>query len=96
MAGLSACFVSALPFYRNDLLSTALVLSLAFGLPALPGGWPNAKAALSRIDLTFKKRADRSVRPFAFGRKSNFGLWRVIERVFDTIWLAAAQVFAPQ
>lgn len=35
MAGLGACFISALPFYRNDLLSTALVLSLAFGLPAL-------------------------------------------------------------
>ena len=35
LAGLGACFVSALPFYRNDVLSTALVLSLAFGLPAL-------------------------------------------------------------
>ena len=34
-AGLTACFMAALPFYRNDLLSTGLVLGLAFGLPAL-------------------------------------------------------------
>jgi len=35
MSGLSACFVAALPFYRNDLLSTALVAGAAFGVPAL-------------------------------------------------------------
>ena len=34
-AGLSACFVSALPFYRNDLISTGLVAGACFGLPAL-------------------------------------------------------------
>ena len=34
-AGLTACFMAALPFYRNDLLSTGLVLGMAFGLPAL-------------------------------------------------------------
>jgi hypothetical protein len=35
LAGLGACYVAALPFYRNDLLSTALVAGLAFGLPVL-------------------------------------------------------------
>jgi hypothetical protein len=35
MVGLSACYVSALPFYRNDLLSTAIVAGLAFGVPVL-------------------------------------------------------------
>jgi DMSO reductase anchor subunit len=33
--GLRECFVAALPFYRNDLLSTAVVAGLAFGVPAL-------------------------------------------------------------
>jgi hypothetical protein len=35
LAGLTACYTAALPFYRNDLLSTSLVAGLAFGLPAL-------------------------------------------------------------
>lgn len=34
-AGLVACYVAAIPFYRNDLISTAAVCALAFGLPAL-------------------------------------------------------------
>lgn len=33
LAGLGACFVAALPFYRNDLLSTLLITGVAFGLP---------------------------------------------------------------
>ena len=33
--GLVACFVAALPFYRNDLLSTAIVAGAAFGIPVL-------------------------------------------------------------
>jgi hypothetical protein len=33
--GLAACYAAALPFYRNDLLSTTLVTGLAFGLPAM-------------------------------------------------------------
>ncbi|MGA2634957.1 MAG: DUF6580 family putative transport protein [Terracidiphilus sp.] len=33
--GLGACFVAALPFYRNDLISTAIVAGLAFGVPVL-------------------------------------------------------------
>ena len=34
-AGLGACYVSALPFYRNDLVSTTLVAGVLFGLPVL-------------------------------------------------------------
>jgi hypothetical protein len=33
--GLLACYAAALPFYWNDLLSTAVVGGLAFGVPAL-------------------------------------------------------------
>jgi hypothetical protein len=35
MAGLGACYAAALPFYRNDLLSTTLITVVAFGAPAL-------------------------------------------------------------
>jgi hypothetical protein len=35
LAGLGACYIAALPFYRNDLLSTAIVATAAFGLPVL-------------------------------------------------------------
>jgi hypothetical protein len=35
LAGLGACFVAALPFYRNDLISTTLVAGLLFGVPVL-------------------------------------------------------------
>ncbi len=34
-AGLVTCFIAALPFYRNDVLSTTLVVGLVFGLPVL-------------------------------------------------------------
>jgi hypothetical protein len=34
-AGLGTCYVAALPFYRNDLLSTTLITVVAFGAPAL-------------------------------------------------------------
>lgn len=33
--GLELSFAAGLPFYRNDVLSTALVTALAFGLPVL-------------------------------------------------------------
>ena len=33
--GLTTCYASALPFYRNDVLSTLLVSGLAFGIEAL-------------------------------------------------------------
>ena len=34
-SGLIACYIAALPFYPNDLASTAVVAGLAFGVPAL-------------------------------------------------------------
>jgi len=35
MGGLGMCYVAGLPFYRNDLISTAIVAGLAFGVPVL-------------------------------------------------------------
>jgi len=35
LAGLGACYAAAIPFYRNDLASTAILLAVAFGAPAL-------------------------------------------------------------
>jgi hypothetical protein len=35
LAGLGACYTAALPFYRNDLVSTALTAGVLFGLPVL-------------------------------------------------------------
>jgi hypothetical protein len=35
LAGLQGCYVAAIPFYRNDLASTAIVLGAAIGVPAL-------------------------------------------------------------
>jgi hypothetical protein len=33
LAGLTTCYTLALPFYRNDLVSTAITASVLFGLP---------------------------------------------------------------
>jgi hypothetical protein len=35
LAGLGACYIAAIPFYRNDLVSTGLVAGALFGLPVL-------------------------------------------------------------
>jgi hypothetical protein len=35
LAGLATCYAAAIPFYRNDLLSTTIVAGLAFGVPVL-------------------------------------------------------------
>jgi hypothetical protein len=35
LGGLGACFAAALPFYRNDLISTTIVAGAAFGIPVL-------------------------------------------------------------
>jgi hypothetical protein len=35
VAGLATCYTAALPFYRNDLISTAITASALFGLPVL-------------------------------------------------------------
>ena len=33
--GLATCYAAGLPFYRNDVLSTAIVAGVVFGVPAL-------------------------------------------------------------
>ena len=43
LGGLATCYVAGLPFYRNDLISTALVAGLAFGLPMLVHRWNQAQ-----------------------------------------------------
>jgi hypothetical protein len=35
LAGLAACYTAGLPFYRNDLASTAITAGALFGLPVL-------------------------------------------------------------
>jgi hypothetical protein len=35
LAGLEACYVAAIPFYRNDLVSTLLTAGALFGLPVV-------------------------------------------------------------
>ncbi len=35
VAGLETCYALAIPFYRNDVVSTAIVAGLAFGVPVL-------------------------------------------------------------
>jgi hypothetical protein len=53
MSGLVTCYVRALPFYRNDLISTALVAGVLFGLPALAAR--TAEPAPSRDALTLEQ-----------------------------------------
>ena len=38
LSGLVACYAAGVPFYRNDLASTAIVAGVAFGLPVLVRG----------------------------------------------------------
>ena len=33
--GLAACYIAGIPFYTRDLISTALVVTLAFGVPVI-------------------------------------------------------------
>ena len=35
LAGLGACYLAGVPFYRNDLVATSLVLAVMLGVPAL-------------------------------------------------------------
>jgi hypothetical protein len=50
-SGLVACFAAAVPFYRNDLISTAVVAGAAFGLPVLVR---RMSAARTQVALTGK------------------------------------------
>ena len=45
LAGLAACYAAGLAFYGNDLVSTALVTGLAFGLPMLARKMAEMRAA---------------------------------------------------
>lgn len=46
-AGLELSYAAGLPFYRNDVLSTALVAALAFGLPVLVRRYTRSRQAVS-------------------------------------------------
>ncbi len=49
LQGLEACYAMALPFYRNDAMSTLLVTGAVFGLPALAARVrPQEESAASR------------------------------------------------
>jgi hypothetical protein len=47
-AGLVACYEAGLPFYGNDLISTTLVASVLFGLPALAAKMSESAEALNQ------------------------------------------------
>jgi hypothetical protein len=47
-AGLAACYEAGLPFYGNDLISTALVASVLFGLPVLAAKMSESAEASNR------------------------------------------------
>jgi hypothetical protein len=47
--GLMTCYVAAIPFYRNDLAATSIVLAAAFGLPVLVRHLNPAERATVRI-----------------------------------------------
>jgi hypothetical protein len=46
VAGLGACYAAGLPFYGNDLMSTAIFAGAFFGLPALAARMSEAGASL--------------------------------------------------
>jgi hypothetical protein len=45
LSGLMTCYVAGIPFYRNDLASTTIVLAVAFGVPVLLRRMSQAPAA---------------------------------------------------
>ena len=51
LAGLGACYVAGLPFYRNDLVSTALTSGALFGLPVLAARIAESLRAARRTNL---------------------------------------------
>ena len=44
MSGLATCYAAGLPFYRNDVVSTAIVVAVAFGVPVLVRRFSPAQA----------------------------------------------------
>jgi len=51
LAGLVACYAAAIPFYRNDLVSTAITAGALFGLPALAARVVQSLQAAHHDDL---------------------------------------------
>jgi hypothetical protein len=49
LAGLGACYVAAIPFYRNDLIATSIVLGVALGVPALVRRMNENRALLAPV-----------------------------------------------
>ena len=47
-AGLMTCYAAGLPFYRNDVISTAVFCGVAFGVPALARRMAEARDAGER------------------------------------------------
>lgn len=45
--GLMTCFAAGIPFYRNDLISTAIFVGLAFGVPVLVRRMTRTNAVVS-------------------------------------------------
>jgi len=57
--GLATCFVMALPFYRNDLISTSFFLALAFGVPVLVRRSLDSRTP-SQVPVTVSSRSPRA------------------------------------
>jgi hypothetical protein len=51
LAGLAACYAAAIPFYRNDLVSTAITAGALFGLPVLAAKIAEALQAAQHDNL---------------------------------------------
>jgi hypothetical protein len=51
LAGLEACYVAAIPFYRNDLVSTGITAVALFGLPVLAAKMADAVRSTHNDDL---------------------------------------------
>jgi hypothetical protein len=49
MSGLMTCYAAAIPFYRNDLAATTIVLAAAFGIPVLVERMNPVERALARV-----------------------------------------------
>jgi Family of unknown function (DUF6580) len=49
MVGLGACYAAALPFYRNDLVSTTVIAAVAFGVPALVADWSSRRRRFAQL-----------------------------------------------
>lgn len=49
LGGLMTCYAAAIPFYRNDVVSTAIVAGLAFGVPVLVRRMSRVRAVPSAL-----------------------------------------------